>query len=137
MSIKIKYKNKGPKNPAANLVLFVKEKFNINSLKKFISNTEYNYIFELLKTNDLKQDILVFEINSKKSIFLVSVKKDITASDIENLGAKFHKHINYEKKNDYFVNSDTINMKVKNFLGHFLHGLKLKSYEFNLYKSKK
>ena len=98
MSIQINYKNKGSKNPAANLVLFVEEKFNINSLKKFISNIEYNYIFELLKTNDLKQDILVFEINSKKSIFLVSVKKDITASDIENLGAKFHKHINYEKK---------------------------------------
>ena len=74
MSIQINYKNKGSKNPAANLVLFVEEKFNINSLKKFISNTEYNYIFELLKTNDLKQDILVFEINSKKSIFLVSVK---------------------------------------------------------------
>ena len=137
MSIQINYKNKGSKNPAANLVLFVEEKFNINSLKKFISNTEYNYIFELLKTNDLKQDILVFEINSKKSIFLVSVKKDITASDIENLGAKFHKHINYEKKNDYFVHSDTIVVKAKNFLGHFLHGLKLKSYEFNLYKSKK
>ena len=136
MSIQINYKNKGSKNPAANLVLFVEEKFNINSLKKFISNTEYNYIFELLKTNDLKQDILVFEINSKKSIFLVSVKKDITASDIENLGAKFHKHINYEKKNDYFVHSDTIVAKAKNFLGHFLHGLKLKSYEFNLYKSK-
>ena len=137
MSIQINYKNKGSKNPAANLVLFVEEKFNINSLKKFISNTEYNYIFELLKTNDLKQDILVFEINSKKSIFLVSVKKNITASDIENLGAKFHKHINYEKKNDYFVHSDTIVVKAKNFLGHFLHGLKLKSYEFNLYKSKK
>ena len=137
MSIQINYKNKGSKNPAANLVLFVEEKFNINSLKKFISNTEYNYIFELLKTSDLKQDILVFEINSKKSIFLVSVKKDITASDIENLGAKFHKHINYEKKNDYFVHSDTIVVKAKNFLGHFLHGLKLKSYEFNLYKSKK
>ncbi len=137
MSIQINYKNKGYKNPAANLVLFVEEKFNINTLKKFISNTEYNYIFELLKANDLKQDILVFEINSKKSIFLVSVKKDITASDIENLGAKFHKHINYEKKNDYFVHSDTIVVKAKNFLGHFLHGLKLKSYEFNLYKSKK
>ena len=137
MSIQINYKNKGSKNPAANLVLFVDEKFNINSLKKFISNTEYNYIFELLKTNDLKQDILVFEINSKKSIFLVSVKKDITASDIENLGAKFHKHINYEKKNDYFVHSDTIVVNAQNFLGHFLHGLKLKSYEFNLYKSKK
>ena len=137
MSIEINYKNKAPKNPSANLILFVEEKFKLNSLKRFISNTEYSYIFELLKTSDLKQEILFFEINSKKSIFLVSVKKDLTNSDIENLGAKFHKHINYEKNNDYFVNSDTINTKAKNFLGHFLHGLKLKSYEFNLYKSKK
>ena len=35
------------------------------------------------------------------------------------------------------INSDTINSKIENFLGHFLHGLKLKSYEFNIYKSKK
>ena len=27
--------------------------------------------------------------------------------------------------------------KYDNFLGHFLHGLKLKSYEFKKYKSKK
>ena len=41
------------------------------------------------------------------------------------------------RKNDYFINSDTINSKIKNFVGYFLHGLKLKSYEFNIYKSKK
>ena len=34
-------------------------------------------------------------------------------------------------------NSDSINSKIENFVGHFLHGLKLKSYEFNIYKSKK
>ena len=33
--------------------------------------------------------------------------------------------------------SDSIDTKYKNFLGHFLHGLKLKSYEFKKYKSKK
>jgi leucyl aminopeptidase len=36
-----------------------------------------------------------------------------------------------------FVNSDTISSKIKNFVGYFLHGIKLKSYEFNIYKSKK
>ena len=35
------------------------------------------------------------------------------------------------------INSDTINSKINNFVGHFLHGLKLKSYEFNVYKTKK
>ena len=136
MSIKISYKNRGPKNPAANLILFVDENFGINGLKKYISSTEFSYISDLLKTSDLKKDLLLFEINSKKTVFLVSIKKDIKISDIENLGAKFHSYINYEKRKEYFVNSDTINSKIKNFVGYFLHGLKLKSYEFNIYKSK-
>ena len=137
MTIQINYKNSILKNSLSNLVLFVDEKFNINGLKKNISNSEFSYISDLLKNSDLKKDLLVFEINSKKTIFLVSIKKDIKTSDIENLGAKFHGYINYDKKNDYFVNSDTINSKIKNFVGYFLHGIKLKSYEFNIYKSKK
>ncbi|MDB4232727.1 leucyl aminopeptidase [Candidatus Pelagibacter sp.] len=137
MSIQINYKNSGLKKPSTNLVLFVEENFNISGLKKHILNTEFSYINELLKTNDLKKDILFFEINSKKTIFLVSIKKDLKTSEIESLGAKFHSYINYDKKNDYFVNSDTINSKIENSVGYFLHGLKLKSYEFNIYKSKK
>ena len=137
MTVQINYKNSGLKNIVSNLVLFVGENFDISGLKKNISNTEYSYISDLLKTSDLKKDLLFFQINSKKTIFLISIKKDLKASDIENLGAKFHGYINYDKKNDYLVNSDTINSKIENFVGYFLHGLKLKSYEFNIYKSKK
>jgi len=137
MTVQINYKNIISKNSPSNLVLFVDEKFNINGIKKYISNSEFSYISDLLKNSDLKKDLLVFEINSKKTIFLASIKKDIKTSDIENLGAKFHGYINFDKKNDYLVNSDTINSKIKNFVGYFLHGIKLKSYEFNIYKSKK
>ena len=111
--------------------------FNISSLKKHISNAEFSYINDLLKTSDLKKNLLFFEINSKKTIFLISIKNNLETSDIENLGAKFHGYINYDKKSEYFVNSDSINSKIENFIGYFLHGLKLKSYEFNIYKSKK
>jgi leucyl aminopeptidase len=137
MTIQINYKTSYSKKVSSNLVLFVDEKFNISGLKEYISNSEFSYISDLLKNSDLKKDLLVFEINSKKSIFLVSIKKDITTSDIENLGAKFHSYINYDKKNEYYVNSDTASSKIKNFVGYFLHGIKLKSYEFNIYKSKK
>ena len=137
MSIQINYKQKNLKNTSANHVLFVDENFKIEALKKHISNTEFSYINDLLKTSDLKKNLLFFEINSKKTIFLVSIKKDLKASDIESLGAKFHGYINYDKIKDYFVNSDTINSKIENFLEYFLHGLKLRSYEFNIYKSKK
>jgi len=137
MSIKINYFNKLNNKTSANIVLFADEKFNTDSLKEYISKSEFSYISDLLKNADLKKDVLFFEINSKKKIFLVSIKKDLKTSDIESLGAKFHSYISYDKKNDYFLISDTINSKIKNFVGYFLHGLKLKSYEFNIYKSKK
>ena len=137
MTVQIIYKNSISKKNLTNLVLFVDENFNISGVKKHISSKEFSYISDLLKNSDLKKDLLVFEINSKKTIFLVPIKKDIKVSDVENLGAKFHGYINYDKKNDYLVNSDTVISKIKNFVGHFLHGIKLKSYEFNIYKSKK
>ena len=137
MTVQMNYRSIKLKNITSNLVIFVREKFNISGLRKHISNNEYAYISELLKTSDLKKDILLFEINSKKTIFLISIKKGLKTSDIENLGAKFHSYINYKKKNDYFINSDFIDYDSGNLVGHFLHGLKLKSYEFNIYKSKK
>jgi leucyl aminopeptidase len=137
MTIQINYKNSNLAKVSSNLILFVDEKFNVKPLEKYLTKGEFSYVSDLLKNSDLKKDLLSFNINSKKTIFLVSVKKNVKISDIENLGAKFYGFINYNNKNDYFVNSDTINSKLKNFLGYFLHGIKLKSYEFNIYKSKK
>ena len=34
------------------------------------------------------------------------------------------------KSREYFLNTDTVIGKIENFVSHFLHGLKLKSYEF-------
>ena len=137
MSIKIKYLNKVNSNSSANLVLFADEKFNTNGLKKHLSGSEFSYVQDLLKNSDLKKNLLVFEINSKKKIVLISIKKDLKSFDIENLGSEFYRRINYGKNSEYFINSESITSKYKNFIVHFLHGLKLKSYEFNKYKTKK
>ena len=91
----------------------------------------------LQKTIDLKKNLFVFEVNSKKKIVLVSIKKNLKTSDIENLGAEFYKKINYGKNSEYSIISDSVVGKNDNFLGYFLHGLKLKSYEFKKYKKKK
>ena len=85
MTIQINYKSTGFKKSINNLILFVDENFNINALKKYISNNEISYISDLLKNSDLKKNLLVFEINSKKTIFLSSIKKDLKISDIESL----------------------------------------------------
>jgi leucyl aminopeptidase len=137
MTIKINYSNKAISKSSANLVLFADEKFSINDLKKHLSNSEFTYINDLLKSIDLKKNIIVFEMNSKKKIVLVSIKKDLNSFNIENLGAEFYGRINYGKNSEYFINSDSVIGIHENFIGYFLHGIKLKSYEFNKYKTKK
>ena len=137
MSIKINFKKSILKKITSNLVLFVDDKFNTSPIKKYISNLEFTYITDLLKTSDLKKNIFVFELNSKKKIVLVSIKKNIKNFDIENLGAEIYGRINYGKNSEYIINLDSIASNQKNFIGYFLHGLKLKSYEFKKYKSQK
>ena len=137
MPVKINYLNKASNKSTGNLVLFVDEKFYIENLKKYISNSEYIYIKDLKKNIDNKKKIVLYEVNSKKKIVIVSIKKNINSSEIESLGADFYKKVNYGKNSEYSILSDSIDIKDKNFLGYFLHGLKLKSYEFNKYKTKK
>jgi len=137
MPVKINYKNNNFNKISSNLVLFTDEKFNIITLKKYISKFEFSYINDLLKTSDLKMNLLVFELSSKKKIILVSLKNNILSSDLENLGAEFFVRINYGKNSEYLINLDSIAKKYKSLAGHFLHGIKLKSFEFNKYKSKK
>ena len=137
MSIKINYKKGLSKKNSSNLIMFVDEKFNLSGLKKHISVSEYSFIFDLLKTQDVKKKILSFDFSSKKKIILVSLKKNLKNSEIENLGAKFYELFKSLKQTEFSLNSDTISGNFKDKIGHFLHGLKLKSYSFEKYKTKK
>ena len=134
MTIQVNYKNKSNSN---NQVLFVDEKFNTSSINGKISSHEISYLKDLLITCDLKKNLLVFEVSSKKKIILISIKKNLETSDVENLGAEFYSYINYGNKGEFSINTDSIKSTIQDFIGYFLHGLKLKSYEFNIYKSKK
>tara|TARA_A100001011_G_scaffold378907_1_gene444262 strand:- start:203 stop:403 length:201 start_codon:yes stop_codon:yes gene_type:complete len=65
MSIKLNYLKKTGSS-SSNLVLFCDEKYSTGGLKKYLSNTEFSYINDLLKTVDQKNSLFVFEVNSKK-----------------------------------------------------------------------
>lgn len=137
MSVTINYKNSSYKKNTSNLVLFSDENFTISGLKKHISSSDFSFIQDLIKNKDTKKNILSFEISSRKKIIIVALKKNIKNSDAENLGAKFYDLFKNLKQNDYKLNSDTVSEKQKNIIGYFLHGLKLKSYTFQKYKTKK
>ncbi len=137
MTTKIIYKNGLSKKKALNFVLFVNEKFDIKSLKKHISSSDFAQISDLIKACNLKKKIVSFDISSKKKIILVSLSKNITNSEAENLGAKFYDLFKELKNEEFNINSDTIEKNSNKLLGHFLHGIKLKSYTFDKYKTKK
>ena len=137
MSVKINYLIKKNLKSSNNLIFFTDEKYKITNLKKFLSNFEFNYISDLLKTSDQKKKILIFEINSKKRIILVSVKSNYEMANIESLGAELYTNINVGKSKEYFIDTKSLNEHQNNLIDHFAHGLKLKSYEFKKYKSKK
>ena len=55
MSVKITYSKQAISKFSINLVLFCNDKFNISGLKKYLTISEYSYISDLLKSNDLKK----------------------------------------------------------------------------------
>ena len=69
MSVKISYSNKIKGKINSNVVLFSNDKFDLNNMKKFLSNIEFEYVKDLLKSADLKKNILIYEVNSKKKLF--------------------------------------------------------------------
>ena len=66
MTIQINYSNSSYKKKALNLVFFTDESFKITILKKYLTDKEYSFISDLLKSRDKKRKILNFEISSKK-----------------------------------------------------------------------
>ena len=69
MTVNINYSNKSLNETSSNIVLFANEKFNTDNIKKYVTDNELSYIKDLLKTSDLKKNIFVYELNSKKNNF--------------------------------------------------------------------
>jgi len=134
MPVHIKFNKKINQNTQNYFAFFIQEKFESLQLKKFFNQQELLKIEQIIKKKNKEKNILYFEIDSKKSLILIKVKKD---SLYENLGAEL---FDFMKNNDFketSIYSDSAKNINNNFINNFLHGFRLKSYEFNLYKSKK
>ena len=133
MSIKINYNSKTSLNNQGNLVFFLKNNFELKSLKHLFNANEFKSIEQILKKKNLEKNILFFELTEKKTIILVKLNDKFQH---EILGAEFY---NFLKSNDFkqvTIQQKSLENVQKDFIDTFLHGVRLKSYEFNLYKSK-
>ena len=141
MSIKISLKKSISSKLVKNYVLFCDEKFLINGLNNLnlkSQSAEINRAINVDKSD--KKDFIKFNINSTQKIILVRVKKTNLAVDNEKIGGKFFDFIKNNSIYDFSLFNNNIKetlQKNTHFLDEFLHGVKLKSYVFKKYKSKK
>ncbi len=139
MSVQVVNKNRAKTSDLSEIVLFSDEKFQIKNGKNTFSKSQMEYIDKTLKNKKkIKKNFISFNINEKTSLILVSLKNNLKSYDVESLGASFYDFLKRNSFNNISIITDSIKSKPgKDFIGRFTHGLKLKSYEFNIYKSKK
>jgi len=130
MSVQVVYKNSKKIANSKIQAIFTSENFmmsEINSLSK-AETTKLKKLINLKKFNSDN----IFHLNlDDKIIVLIPVKKNFKINDFEILGAKLYEYL---KKNTFQKISISKNFININNFNHFIHGLKIKSYEFNLYK---
>ena len=141
MSIKISYKKNISEKLIKNYVLFSNEDFKINGLNKLSLSKQSNQINRTINSNkSKKKEFIIFNHSPDQKIILIKIKNNQTSTDNEKKGANFY---NFVKSNlltnlTFFDNNIyETQTKNKSFINEFLHGMQLKSYEFNKYKTKK
>ena len=141
MSIKISIKKNFNDKLVKNLVLFCDEKYKIFGLSQLSINNQKKIINQSVLSNKLKnKKFISFDINPNQKIILIKIKNKFNQTDIEKIGAEF---FNFIKSNSilssafFEQNIYDLIQKNKYFLDDFLHGVRLKSYLFDKYKSKK
>ncbi len=120
------------------IAFFVNEKLEITHLKKYLSNLDHKNLSKLLKNKNKKKGLLSFDLNPNQRIVLISLKKNQKPNETEKNGAKLTDFLSSEGASVIHIVSDTISVSLKtDAIYDFLHGMRLKSYSFDRYKSKK
>jgi len=134
MAIKIKFINKYGNTDLSNRVILVGEDVDEKNLKTFFSNDEIKFIKSFHERIDKKNDTISFNLNQNHKITLIKISKVINNHDLEKLSVNFFEFVKRENlKNLIILTNNIENRKLEKFL----HAFKLRSYDFQIYKSKK
>jgi len=127
MNIKVNFIRKLSKAKTTNEIVFVKE--------KKIKNSVLNPILKTVLDNELFQDQLFTQKEYKnKNYIFINCKKLKISSDYENIGSKLFEYLQKNKIESSYIDINKVDINYTQ-LEKTIHGAKLKSYNFNLYKS--
>ena len=140
MTVQVVYNNKPKTAKSGAIALFVDEKLKFYNTNNLLNKTENEYVKKVLIHKRKKNDKTLFsiDIDEKKIAIIIIIKQGSNTNSYESLGAKFFDYIKKNRITETYINSINTNIKNKNnILEHFLHGIFLKSYNFQIYKTKK
>ena len=137
MIIKEKYTKSVKLNKlSGSIVFFTNKKFEIRNIAGLLNPSENNLIKKSLKNNYKKKEIFSFDISHSQKIIVYSSKDN--KNSFEKDGAKLYEFFIKENLNKIHIFGDTIeNSNIIKCLHELVHGMKLKSYSFNKYLTKK
>jgi len=127
MKLKVKFTSKLSKARSVNEIIFVKN--------KNIKNNNLNRILKTVLTNQLfEEQLLIQKEHENRNYIFIDCKKLSSSSDYENIGSKLFNYLNNNKIVNSFI--DVKKNEINNIqLEKLVHGAKLKSYSFDVYKS--
>jgi leucyl aminopeptidase len=127
MNIKVNFTSKLSKAKTVNEVVFLKG--------KKINNSILNPILKSILDNELFLDQLFIQREYKNTNYIfVNCKKLTMSADYENIGSKLFDYLKKNKIDNSFIDISKIDITHIQ-LENVIHGAKLKSYNFNIYKS--
>ena len=137
MIIKEKYVKSVKLNKlSGTIVFFANKNFEIKNIARLLNASENSLIKENLKNNKKKKEIFSFDISHNQKIIVYSSKD--SKNYYEKSGAKLYEFFKKDNLNKIHIFGDTIlSSDIPKCLHELVHGMKLKSYYFNKYITKK
>ena len=137
MIIREKYTNSARlNNLSGTIIFFANKKFEIKNLSNLLNSSQVNLFKKNLKNNTKKKEIFSFDLSHNQKIIIYSVK--INNDSYEKNGAKLYGFLKNENLSKIYIYGDTIeNSNNIKCLHELIHGMKLKSYTFDKYLTKK
>ena len=137
MIIKEKYtKSAKLNNLSGAIIFFANKKSEIRNINNLLNHSQNSLLNKNLENNKKKKDIFSFDINYNQKIIIYYIKNN--KNSFEKNGAKLYEFFKKENLYNIHIFGDTIeaqnNIKC---LHELVHGMKLKSYSFDKYLTKK
>ena len=127
MKLKINFTSKLTKTKSVNEIIFVRN--------KNLKNNNLNFILKTVIESQLfEEQLLIQKEHKNKNFIFINCKKLSLSSDYENIGSKLFDYLRKNKIENSYINVKKID--INNIqLEKIIHGAKLKSYSFDIYKS--